>query len=210
MRMGDFQKFDSLLDDFEFKLALYKGAEWPDRNRIFRLNAMINAKLLNASITIDFPDNDYQSWVIRTRKIATKLEARSGYVTNKNVATWFIKKKGSSAFFSRPQTARSSPKQPNTPTTDSNGDIQITEVNNAIINLFVAGLVSTVPALKLYTLPALKLYALSALRLYALQALKLYDLQALKLYALQALKLYALQALKLYALQLSSSQSTYS
>jgi hypothetical protein len=59
---------------------------------------------------------------------------------------------------------------------------------------FVAGLVSTVPALKLY--------ALSALRLYALQAFKLYDLQALKLYALQALKL--------YALQLSSSQSTYS
>jgi hypothetical protein len=58
----------------------------------------------------------------------------------------------------------------------------------------VAGLVSTVPALKLYALPALKLYTLSALRLYALQALKLY----------------ALQALKLYALQLSSSQSTYS
>jgi hypothetical protein len=30
MRMGDFQKFDSLLNDFEFKLALCKGAEWPD------------------------------------------------------------------------------------------------------------------------------------------------------------------------------------
>jgi hypothetical protein len=30
---------------------------------------------------------------------------------------------------------------------------------------YVAGLVSTVPALKLYALPALKLYALSALRL---------------------------------------------
>jgi hypothetical protein len=52
------------------------------------------------------------------------------------VTTWFIKKEGSSAFFSRPQTARSSPEQPNTPTTNSNGDIQITGVNNAIINLF--------------------------------------------------------------------------
>jgi hypothetical protein len=61
MRMGDFQKFDSLLNDFEFKLALYKGAKWPDRNRILRLNAMINAKLLDALITVDFPDDDYQS-----------------------------------------------------------------------------------------------------------------------------------------------------
>jgi hypothetical protein len=59
-----------------------------------------------------------------------------GYVISRNVTTWFIKKKGSSAFFSRPQTARSSPEQPNTPTTNSNGDIQITGVNNAIINLF--------------------------------------------------------------------------
>jgi hypothetical protein len=61
MRMGDFQKFDSLLNDFKFKLALCKEAEWPDQNRIFRLNAIINVKLLNALITIDFSDNDYQS-----------------------------------------------------------------------------------------------------------------------------------------------------
>jgi hypothetical protein len=87
MRMNDFQKFDSFLDDFEFKLALYKEAKWPDRNRILRLNAIINAKLLNALITINFPDNDYQSWVIRTRKIAAKLEARSGYVISRNVTT---------------------------------------------------------------------------------------------------------------------------
>jgi hypothetical protein len=59
MRINDFQKFDSLLNDFEFKLALYRGAKWPDRNRIFRLNAIINAKLLNALITIDFSDDDY-------------------------------------------------------------------------------------------------------------------------------------------------------
>jgi hypothetical protein len=136
MRISDSQKFDSLLNNFEFKLALCEGAEWPDRNRILRLNAIINAKLLNALITINFPNNDYQSWVIRIRKIAAKLEARPGYVTSKNVTTWFIKKGGFSAFFSRPQTARPSPKQPNTLTTDSNGDIQITEVNNAIINLF--------------------------------------------------------------------------
>jgi hypothetical protein len=97
---------------------------------------MINAKLLDALVTIDFSDNDYQSWVIRTRKIAAKLEARPGYVISRNVITWFIKKGGFSAFFSRPQTARSSPEQPNTLTTDSNGDIQITGVNNAIVNLF--------------------------------------------------------------------------
>jgi hypothetical protein len=87
MRMGDFQKFDSLLNDFEFKLALCGGAEWPDRNRILRLNAIINAKLLNALVTVDFPDDDYQSWVIRIRKIAAKLEARSGYVISRNVTT---------------------------------------------------------------------------------------------------------------------------
>jgi hypothetical protein len=52
------------------------------------------------------------------------------------VAIWFIKKEGSSAFFSRPQIARSSPEQPNTLTTNSDGDIQITGVNNAIVNLF--------------------------------------------------------------------------
>jgi hypothetical protein len=61
MRISDSQKFDSLLNDFEFKLALYKGAKWPDRNRILRLNAIINAKLLNALVMIDFSDNDYQS-----------------------------------------------------------------------------------------------------------------------------------------------------
>jgi hypothetical protein len=59
MRMDDFQKFDSLLDDFEFKLALYEEAEWPDRNRILRLNVIINAKLLNALVTVDFSNNDY-------------------------------------------------------------------------------------------------------------------------------------------------------
>jgi hypothetical protein len=123
MRMGDFQKFDSLLNNFEFKLALYKGAKWPDRDRIFRLNAMINVKLLNALVTIDFSDDDYQSWVIRTRKIAARLEARSGYVISKNVTTWFIKKRGFSAFFSRPQTARPSPEQFNIPTINSDGDI---------------------------------------------------------------------------------------
>jgi hypothetical protein len=117
-------------------LALYKEAKWPDRNRILRLNAIINAKLLNALITVDFSNDDYQSWVIKTRKIAAKLEARSGYVTSRNVTTWFIKKEGFSAFFSRPQTARPSPEQPNTPTTNSDGDIQMTEVNNAMVNLF--------------------------------------------------------------------------
>jgi hypothetical protein len=59
MRMDDFQKFDSLLNNFEFKLALYRGAKWPDRNRILRLNVIINAKLSNALVMIDFPDNDY-------------------------------------------------------------------------------------------------------------------------------------------------------
>jgi hypothetical protein len=59
MRMNDFQKFDSLLNDFEFKLALCKGAKWPDRDRILRLNAIINAKLLNALITVNLPDDDY-------------------------------------------------------------------------------------------------------------------------------------------------------
>jgi hypothetical protein len=53
------------------------------------------------------------------------------------VTTWFIKKEGSSAFFSRPQTAKFSLEQSNILTTNSDGDIQITEVNNAIINLFI-------------------------------------------------------------------------
>jgi hypothetical protein len=65
------------------------------------------------------------------------MEARSGYITSRNVTTWFIKKKGFNAFFSRPQTARPSPEQSNTLITNSNGDIQITEINNAIINLFI-------------------------------------------------------------------------
>jgi hypothetical protein len=102
MRINNSQKFDSLLNNFEFKLALCKGAKWPDRNRILRLNAIINAKLSNALITVDFTDNDYKSWVIRTRKIAARLEAYSGYVISRNVTTWFIKKEGFNAFFSRP------------------------------------------------------------------------------------------------------------
>jgi hypothetical protein len=61
MRINDFQKFDSLLNDFEFKLALYEGTEWPDRNQILRLNAIINAKLSDALVTVDLSDNDYQS-----------------------------------------------------------------------------------------------------------------------------------------------------
>jgi hypothetical protein len=117
-------------------LALYGGAKWSDRDRILRLNVIINAKLLNALITINFSDDDYQLWIIRTRKIAARLEVRSGYIISRNVTTWFIKKGGFSAFFSRLQTARFSPEQPNTPTTDLDGDIQMMGVNNAIVNLF--------------------------------------------------------------------------
>jgi hypothetical protein len=61
MRINNFQKFDSLLNDFEFKLALCKEAKWPDRDRILRLNAIINAKLSNALVTINLSNNDYQS-----------------------------------------------------------------------------------------------------------------------------------------------------
>jgi hypothetical protein len=59
MRINDFQKFNSLLNNFEFKLALYGETKWPDQNRILRLNVMINAKLLDALVTVDFFDNDY-------------------------------------------------------------------------------------------------------------------------------------------------------
>jgi hypothetical protein len=63
---------------------------------------MINAKLLDALVTVDFPDDDYKSWVIRTRKIAARLEARSGYVISRNVATWFIKKRIQCLLFEAP------------------------------------------------------------------------------------------------------------
>jgi hypothetical protein len=59
MRMHNSQKFDSFLNDFKFKLTLYKGAEWPNRDRIFRLNLIINVKLSDALVTMDFPDDDY-------------------------------------------------------------------------------------------------------------------------------------------------------
>ncbi|KAI0992406.1 hypothetical protein K3495_g15779 [Podosphaera aphanis] len=63
MRMGSSQSFELFLDDFELKLAQCGGLNWPDEDKIIRIDEAINTKLSNALIGVDLPENDYDGWV---------------------------------------------------------------------------------------------------------------------------------------------------
>ena len=63
IRMGSSQKFESFLQDFEYKLAQCRGLGWPDETKILMLRPAINLKLSNSLIPVELPESDYKAWV---------------------------------------------------------------------------------------------------------------------------------------------------
>ena len=82
MRIGSDQYFVDFLQNFEYKLAQYNGLAWPDNAKIIRLNSAINAKLADALITVDLPDDNYMNWVQKVKRISEQLKAKEGYRRN--------------------------------------------------------------------------------------------------------------------------------
>ena len=134
IRMGSSQKFESFLQDFEYKLAQCRGLGWPDETKILMLRPAINLKLSTSLIPVELPESDYKAWVRRVSSVAAKLEAHPGYNSDSHTKTWYAKgapgathplsKKGSSP--KDQQQAQGS--EPST-TVDAEGDIQMTGIN---------------------------------------------------------------------------------
>ena len=89
--MGSSQRFESFLQDFEYKLAQCKGLGWPDETKILMLGPAINLKLSNSLIPVDLPESDYEAWVKKVGRVAAKLEAHPGYNSDGNTRTWYMK-----------------------------------------------------------------------------------------------------------------------
>ena len=77
--IGLSQKFESFLQDFEYKLAQCRGLGWPNETKILMLCPAINLKLLTSLIPVKLPELDYKAWVRKVRSIAAKLKAYPGY-----------------------------------------------------------------------------------------------------------------------------------
>lgn len=121
------------------KLAQCTGLSWPDEDKIIRINEAINEKLSSALIDVDLPDDDYDGWVSRVRKTASRLEARQGYVTESHTSTRYLEKLNTALlrpFVERSFSESSKPKP--SPQLDADGDVQMSGVNLvALINALV-------------------------------------------------------------------------
>ncbi|KAI0999829.1 hypothetical protein K3495_g8369 [Podosphaera aphanis] len=139
MRMGGSQGFEVFLDDFELKLANCGELNWPDEDKIIRIDEAINTKLSNVLIDVDLPDNDYDRWVSRVRKTASRSEARPVYITDSITATIYLDRLATTTFFPtvvNNQSETSQVKLP--PKLDADGDVQISGVNLvSLINALV-------------------------------------------------------------------------
>jgi hypothetical protein len=91
IRMGSSQRFESFLQDFEYKLAQCKGLGWPDETKILMLRPAINLKLSTSLIPVELPESDYRAWVRKVGSVAAKLEAHPGYKSDRQTKTWYAK-----------------------------------------------------------------------------------------------------------------------
>jgi hypothetical protein len=133
MRMGNAQKFDDFLQDFEFKLSQCGGLAWADRDKIIRLNTAINEKLSDKLISVELPDDGYARWVTKVRGVAGRLQNHSNYKKGTGSETWYIKARGSSAFPSSSAGGSSSKcaatSETAAPVTDADGDVKMVDVS---------------------------------------------------------------------------------
>jgi hypothetical protein len=135
IRMGSSQKFESFLQDFEYKLAQCKGLGWPDETKILMLRPAINLKLSTSLIPVELPEADYKAWVRKVGNVAAKLEAHPGYKSDSQTKTWYAKggsgvtyptaKRRSSSSGDQKQAQGSEPPA----MVDTDGDTQMSGVN---------------------------------------------------------------------------------
>jgi hypothetical protein len=136
MRMGDAQKFDDFLQDFEFKLSQCGGLEWADRDKIIRLNTAINAKLSDKLISVELPDDSYSKWVKRVRNVAGRLQNHPDYKNGSHTKTWYVK--AGRSYVSPSSSGGRPPSKDDTATeaVDDDGDVKMVDVGTlkSIIN----------------------------------------------------------------------------
>jgi hypothetical protein len=135
IRMGSSQKFESFLQDFEYKLAQCKGLGWPDETKIMMLRPAINLKLSTSLIPVELPESNYKAWVKKVSGVAAKLEAHPGYNSDSHTRTWYAKGApgvtyattdgGSFPAGDQKQTRSDEPSV----TVDADGDIQMSGIN---------------------------------------------------------------------------------
>lgn len=135
IRMGSSQKFESFLQDFEYKLAQCKGLGWPDETKIMMLRPAINLKLSTSLIPVELPELNYKAWVKKVGGVAAKLEAHPGYNSDSHTETWYAKgapgvthptaDRGSSPAGDQKRTRSDDPSV----TVDGDGDIQMSGIN---------------------------------------------------------------------------------
>ena len=89
--MGLSQRFESFLQDFEYKLAQCRGLGWPDKTKTLMLCPAINLKLSTSLIPVELPESDYKAWVRKVGGVAAKLEAHPGYNSDSHIKTWYAK-----------------------------------------------------------------------------------------------------------------------
>ena len=134
IRMGSSQKFESFLQDFEYKLAQCKGLRWPDETKILMLRPAINLKLSTSLIPVELPESDYKAWVRKVGGVAAKLEAHPGYKSDSHTKTWYAKgapgvtyptAKGGSSSRDQQEAQGNDPPA----TVDTDGDIQMSGID---------------------------------------------------------------------------------
>jgi hypothetical protein len=128
IRMGDAQKFDGFLQDFEYKLSQGGGLGWPDDSKITYIYTAINPLLRDRLVTKDLPEDDYPEWIKQVRKVASKLQDLPEYKKGSGTKTWYLK--SYSGYSSGPSKKDSSRNQGGgTTTMDVDGDTRMTGVN---------------------------------------------------------------------------------
>src|ERR1700744_207256 len=134
MRQGATQLFSDFVSDFEYKLAIAGGSDWPADVRLSYVHAGINTALRTALVTMALPENDYDEWMTAVKLVAGKLENLATYrqkgstVQNK---TWLLRQPGTIGY--HPSAESSAPK------TDHQGD---TIMGGTDINAIVTAVVN--------------------------------------------------------------------
>jgi hypothetical protein len=134
IRMEASQYFDDFLDDYEYTLGIAGEANFTNASKIISLNALINASLKRQLVTLDLPDEDYDTWVKQVRVVAGRLEFLPEYRPkgDKNTTTWYLSEPGLT-----PNTpAQNGPQE----AVDRDGDVAMEEVNHIDINSLAAAI----------------------------------------------------------------------
>ncbi|KAI1100689.1 hypothetical protein F4804DRAFT_318207, partial [Jackrogersella minutella] len=81
----------AFLQDYEYKLSLAGGIDWPASIKIGYLDEALNEKLRNQLISKTLLEDKYDEWAKKVSRVAARLEATAGYRRSdgRNTTTWY-------------------------------------------------------------------------------------------------------------------------